>query len=121
MIVYVSGNLLWATRIRAAAEDVGVTARPARDAPGLARRLSEGPVATVVVDLDGTEDALGLVRLGVAARAEGRVGRVAAFGPHVRTDLLEGAREAGADPVLVRGAFDHRLGELLREWGGGAP
>jgi hypothetical protein len=43
--------------------------------------------------------------------------RVLAFGPHVAVEAMHRAREAGADAVLARGAFDRRLPEILRELG----
>ncbi len=43
-----------------------------------------------------------------------RPGRIIAFGPHVKTQLLEAARRAGCDLVLTRGQFDRQITNLLR-------
>jgi len=39
--------------------------------------------------------------------------RILAFGPHVERALLQQGRDAGADEVLPRGAFDRQLPDIL--------
>ena len=110
MILYAAADLLWATRIKATADALGVPCRPARNAAMLRARLADSPVRALIVDLEA-ETGLDLIAL---ARAEGGSGvRVLAFGPHVQKDRLQAARDAGADEVLTRGAFDHALPDLL--------
>lgn len=50
--------------------------------------------------------------LDVIASAIGSA-RVIAFGPHVDTDVLVAAREAGADEVLPRSQFFKELGAIV--------
>ncbi len=116
MILYAAADLLWATRIKATADALGVPCRPARNAEMLRARLADSPVRALIVDLEA-EAGLDLIAL---ARVEGgpRV-RVVASGPHVQKDRLQAARDAGADEVLTRGAFDHALPDLLLALGGG--
>lgn len=115
MILYSAGDLLWATRIKAAADDLGIPARPVRSLDMLEARLSEGGVKALIVDLEAFETGVALVaRLrGPQASGAERGIRILAFGPHVATDRFEAIRAAGADEVLARGAFDRRLPELL--------
>ncbi len=40
-----------------------------------------------------------------------------AFGNSLRADLLQDAKEAGADQALPRSAFNHQLPELIRHYG----
>ncbi len=61
----------------------------------------------VFIDLE-CPDAMGAI-----ARCRERTSRIVAFGSHVRKDLLDAARVAGADEVLARSAFVKRLPELL--------
>ena len=57
-----------------------------------------------------------LARLpGPEAAATERTIRIVAFAPHVKTDLMRAARDAGADQVCA--AFDHRLPDCS----GGSP
>jgi CheY-like chemotaxis protein len=115
MLLYFAADLLWATRIKALANDLGLAARPVRNLEMLHARLAEGGVRGVVVDLDAPEVALQLIaRLkGEGASEQERAIRVLAWGPHVQKDLFQQARDAGADEVMTRGAFDHALAEIL--------
>ncbi len=120
MILYAAADLLWATKIKTTAEAVGVPARPVRTLDMLEARLTDCPQATaLVVDLDKGDDALALVRKVREQEALGRTPRlkVLAWGPHVAKELLQAARDAGADEVMTRGAFDHNLEQLLLKLG----
>lgn len=81
----------------------------------LEARLADCPGAAMVVDLDLGDLAIELIALAVRS---GSV-RVVAFGPHVATDALAAAREAGAHTVLARGAFATRLPQILTDLAGG--
>lgn len=115
MLLYFAADLLWATRIKALANDLGISARPVRNLDMLNARLAEGGVRGVVLDLDAPEVALQLLaRLkGEGVSEAERAIRVLAWGPHVAKELFQQAREAGADEVMTRGAFDHALPEIL--------
>jgi hypothetical protein len=117
MIVYFAADLLWSTRIQGTGKQVGIPCRPVRSVDMLKARLADSDVRAAIVDLEGPEVAIEIIR---ALRNEGGLDpqrriRVVAFGPHVAIDLFEEARRAGADHVLARGAFDRRLPELLAE------
>ncbi len=110
MVLYAAADLLWATRIKATADALAVPCRPARNADMLRARLADSPVRALIVDLEA-EAGLDLIAL---ARAEaGATVRIVACGPHVQKARLQAARDAGADEVLTRGAFDHSLPDLL--------
>lgn len=117
MILYLAADLVWATKIKATAQAVGVPARPARTLEMLEARLADSPVKAVVLDLEAAEAALAFIgRLrGPCASAAERQIKILAWGPHVAVDQLAAAKSAGADFVLTRGAFDHRMDELLRQ------
>lgn len=121
MILYHAADLLWSTRIRSTGDTIGVPMRPVRTLDMLTARLADSPVRGFVVDLDGKETALSLIahlRRPEASDAE-RAVRIVAWGPHVEVDLLRRAKEAGADAVMARGAFSHRLPAILKELEGG--
>ena len=115
MILYAAADLIWATKIKGVADGLGVACRPARDLAMLEARLSDCQVSAFLVDLDKGEEALGLIRRAKLGRSDpdARKVRVIAWGPHVQKDLLQAARDAGADDVMTRGAFDHSLADLL--------
>jgi hypothetical protein len=102
----------------------------------LEARLADSPVRALIVDLDVAETALAMIARvkGIGHRASGNgeersagasassdaqcpmpdaSPRVLAFGPHVAKDTLQAARDAGADDVLTRGAFDHHMDQVL--------
>lgn len=112
MILYFASDLVWATRIKATAEDLGIACRPVRNLDMLTQRLVDSAPGALIVDLE-TEDA-GLELLRALRKDErGKGLRVVAFGPHVKKDLMQAARDAGADEVMTRGAFDHHLVDIL--------
>ena len=107
MLVYACNDLLFASKIGAAASAAGLTARPARTVEMLHKRLDRvddgkpnDAVTAVWVDLE-RPDALELVRL-AAGHAAGPA--VLCFGPHVEVAGLRAAAAAGAE-ALARGRF----------------
>lgn len=123
MILFHAADLIWATKIKGAADAIGVPARPVRSSEMLAARLADSPVRALIVDLDAPEMALELLRC-VQLRSEAMFGppiRTLAFGPHVETEHFEAARVAGAGMVLARGAFDRRMPMILKDLDAGAP
>ncbi|VAX39899.1 hypothetical protein MNBD_PLANCTO03-2128 [hydrothermal vent metagenome] len=117
MILYLCADLLWATRVKSSAEDLGISARPVRTLEMLEARLADSDVRGLIVDLEA-----GPVGIELIGRVAGDAAiPVVAFGPHVAEAALEAAREAGADRVLARGAFANGLGGILRELEAGHP
>ncbi|MEN0019388.1 MAG: hypothetical protein AAF747_00735 [Planctomycetota bacterium] len=115
MVLYSAADLIWATRIKGTADQLGVPCRPARDVAMLEARLADSDVRALILDLEAPEPALAMLnRLrGPEASDEERRIRVMAFGPHVAVELFQQARDAGANDVLARGAFDRHLPDLL--------
>lgn len=118
MIVYCCQDLLFATKIRSTAEELGIGARPARDAEALGKRLDEVDdgklnerVMGVAIDLALGDAALALI---AQAKAHATGPLVVAFGSHVAAQLLEAAAERGADFVLPRSAFTASLPQILQ-------
>ncbi|HLF41798.1 MAG TPA: hypothetical protein VI854_10050 [Acidimicrobiia bacterium] len=104
-------DLMFSTRLRDTARDLGHDCRVVRRADDVPGALAEADI--LVVDLmvagGGALDAVS------AARDAGVT--VVAYGEHVRADVLQAARDAGADEVLTRSEFAYRLPVLL----GGEP
>jgi len=123
MILYCATDLIWATRIKRTAEALGLQARPARSFEQLRDRIADARAAALIVDLTTGQQGLDLIRRAREAEAapEATPGasesaprlRILAFGPHVERALLQQGRDAGADEVLPRGAFDRQLPDIL--------
>lgn len=107
-LVVVVRDLLFRSKLHAAAERLGVPVRLAPRGTSLsqaARDLGEG---TILADLSepGAIDEL---------RAARRPGvRIVGFLGHLEVELARAAREAGADEVLSRGQLVQRLEAILR-------
>jgi hypothetical protein len=102
-------DLVFRSKIDAAAQRLGVPIRIAPRGTPLsqaARELGEG---TILADL-GEPGVLDEVR---AAKATGRL-RVVGFLGHLQVDLAEAAAAAGVDEVLSRGQLVQRLDEILK-------
>lgn len=121
MIVYFASDLLWASKIKAHAEAIGINARPVRDVTMLEARLADSDVRGMVVDLDSPETAFTLLaRLREHTETASKHGknariRTAAFGPHVDTVSLHRAQNEGVEIVLTRGAMERSMERVLRE------
>jgi hypothetical protein len=116
MLLYAAADLLWASKIKATADALGLPARPVRTLEMLEARLADTPdIAALIVDLDKGDDALALIARLRDARAQGRERaiRILAWGPHVAKDLLQSARDHGANEVLTRGGFDANMDDIL--------
>lgn len=118
MIAYFASDLIWATRIKGVAEDLGFAARPVRTVQMLHDRLSDSPVRGLIVDLDQPETALELVRAMREWEKEAHAAtalKIIAFGPHVEAESLAAALRMGANAALTRGAFHHKLADVITD------
>lgn len=108
-IIALVADLMFAARIRGAAPEAHIV----NDSGGLSRGM--GPeTRLVLVDLQVP----GSVEAVKEARRVAREGaRIVAFGPHVETDALRDAREAGAHRVMARSAFVRELPSLVATTG----
>jgi ActR/RegA family two-component response regulator len=114
VLVLVSDDLIFTSRISAPARDQGATVRSVRDvttAVAVARELS---ATCVIVDLALAEGRIGDL-VGALRELPGPP-RVIAYGSHVDTAGLRAATEAGCDVVLPRSKFVEALDDELPRW-----
>ncbi len=108
-IAIVVSDLMFQSRIRAAAEALGFEVRIADSADAAASAVAGHP-DIVAIDLHAAGiDAAATIR---AAKDAGA--RVLAFGRHTEPQALRAARDAGADSVVARSQLVDELPELLR-------
>jgi hypothetical protein len=110
MIVVAVRDLVFRSKIHAAAERLGVPVRLAPRGVTLAEAVRGAPGATVIADLGEP----GLLDQVPAAKRDAGV-RVIGFLGHLAHDLIAAATAAGVDEILTRGQFVSRLDDLLRE------
>jgi DNA-binding NarL/FixJ family response regulator len=103
-------DLVFRSKILAAAERLGVPIQLAPRGEPLADAARRAAPTTVIVDL-GEPGILDQVR---GAKSSAAV-RVIGFLGHLEQDLARAAAEAGVDEVLSRGQFVQRLDALLTD------
>jgi len=110
-VIALPADLVFAARIRAAAEAAGVRAEICRSTADFEAAAERSPEALVLLDLDARRaDVPDLIR---RLRAGGGRHRIVAFGSHVGAERLAAARDAGADRVMARSGFVRELPLLL--------
>jgi DNA-binding response OmpR family regulator len=106
-VVGVIHELMFSTRLADTARDCGWDCQVVREAAGAPDQFEGADL--VVIDLavrgGGALDAV------TAAHAAGVP--VIAYGRHTEVEVLQSARDAGADEVLTRSEFAYRLPVLL--------
>jgi len=113
MILAVLDDLMFTSKIRAAASGLGVAVSFARSREAALTAAREQSPALVILDLDNPRtDPVGIVEA-LKADAATRAVPTLCYVSHVNAALIEAARAAGADEVLARSAFTQRLPDLL--------
>jgi DNA-binding response OmpR family regulator len=100
-------DLMFSTRVRDAARQHGHDCQVVAKASAVADNLTGADLVVIDLMVPGG-GALDAVRAATAAGVT-----VVAYGEHVQAEVLQAGRDAGADEVLTRSQFTHRLGELL--------
>ena len=108
-VVYLVRDLLFVSKIRETADQLGVPVAPARDPESL--RDAARDARLVIVDLR-RPDALSALELLAADPAAAAVPSVG-FVDHERTDVMDAARARGCGTVLAKGRFASELPALL--------
>jgi CheY-like chemotaxis protein len=110
-----SDDLIFTSRITGTARDLGCTVHPARSVEALREAFARQRPACVILDLSNP----GLVIIDLMkwfAEQGEPIPRVVAYGSHVDTATLRGARAAGCDPVMPRSQFVEELPKRLSVW-----
>jgi DNA-binding response OmpR family regulator len=100
-------DLMFSTRVRDAARRHGHDCQVVTRATDVAENLAGAELVVVDLMVPGG-GALDAVQAAAAAGVP-----VVAYGEHVRADVLQAGRDAGADEVLTRSEFTRRLEALL--------
>ena len=125
MIACFVDDLVLGSRIRSTAESLGISIGFCRDQQDFDKLLNSSEadsVAVVLIDVESVHPTANLIQ-GIRERNRssafvGQPIRIIAFGPHVRRDLHEAAREAGVDDVVTRKEMFSDLRSFLHHVGG---
>jgi len=113
MILAVLDDLMFTSKIRTTASQLGVTVVFARSSEAALAKMGEHAPALVILDLNNPRtDALGLV---AAMKQDAALASIATLGfaSHVQTEVITAARQAGVGEVLSRSAFTMQLADIL--------
>jgi CheY-like chemotaxis protein len=114
-VVAATADMIFGSKIRGAAQQLGVPVRFARNAESLLEAACGARLVLLDLDARWLDIATAIRELKSSDRTAGA--EVVAFVSHVRVDAIEAARAAGADRVLARSTFVRELPGLLQ--GGG--
>jgi CheY-like chemotaxis protein len=111
--VFLTTDLIFASRVQAAARSAGVKLRLVSTAAAMLEQACSPATDLVILDL--TSAGCDPQQIVSALRGAEHVPVILAYAPHVQHARLAAAREAGCDRVLTRGQFDQQLDEILRQ------
>jgi CheY-like chemotaxis protein len=113
MILAVLDDLMFTSKIRTTASQLGEPVTFARSADAALTEMRKATPSLVILDLNNPRtDALGLVASMKKDPALAPV-RTVGYTSHVLTEVIEAARRAGVDEVLARSAFTQRLPDIV--------
>jgi PleD family two-component response regulator len=113
VILAVLDDLMFSSKIKTAANQLGVDLRFSRSLDGALDTMRKNPPSLVIFDLNNERiNPLGIV---AAMHADPALTSIPTLGyaSHVQTDVIDAARQAGVGDVLARSAFTQQLGDIL--------
>lgn len=102
LVIALCPDLMMRSRIESGLDIAGYRLRVVGGPVRLAEALAEETPACLLIDLEAGDDAIALIER-LCTDDSTRDIPLAAFAGHTREDLIDAAREAGANPVVARG------------------
>src|SRR2546421_8760311 len=113
MILAVLDDLMFTSKIKTTATQLGVAVTFARSAESALVQMQAAAPSLVILDLNNARaNPIGLIASMKQIPALASIPTVG-YVSHVNTDIIIAARNGGVDEVLARSAFAARLGEIL--------
>lgn len=112
-IVAAVDDLIFSSRIRTTAKQMGIELAFARSPQDVLTQAREKKPGLIIFDLNATRlDPIGTI---TALKQDAGLRDIVTLGfvSHVDAEVITAARAAGIDEVLARSAFTARLGEIL--------
>lgn len=113
MILAVLDDLMFTSKIKTTASQLGVTVAFARSADAALAEMRKSSPVLVVFDLNNARiNPLAIVS---AMKADAALADIPTIGyaSHVQVDVINAARQAGVDEVMARSAFTQNLAAIL--------
>jgi PleD family two-component response regulator len=113
MVLAVVDDLMFSSKIKTAANQLGVAVAFARSSAAALAAMRENAPTLVILDLNNPRtDPLGTVAAMKRDPATASI-RTVGYASHVQTDVIDAARQAGVDEVMARSAFSAKLADIL--------
>ena len=113
MILAILDDLMFTSKIKTAASQLGVAVTFARSADTALSEMRKASPTLVIFDLNSARiDPLGIVATMKQDAALASIPTIG-YASHVQTDVINAARQAGIGEVLARSAFTQQIGEIL--------
>ena len=113
MILAILDDLMFSSKIKAAARQIGASVSIARSFDAALTEMRAQPPSLVILDLNNPRtDPLGIVR---AMKSDAGLAAIptVGFASHVEVDVIDAARKAGVSEVMARSMFTERLPKIL--------
>ena len=113
MILAIVDDLMFTSKIRTTATQLGVPLTFARSSEAALTEMRRERPDLVILDLNSARTAP--LTIVAAMKSDPQLATIPSIGfvSHVQTELIEAARKAGVGEVLARSAFTMRLPEIL--------
>jgi PleD family two-component response regulator len=115
MILAVLDDLMFTSKIKTTARQLGVEVAFVRSADAAFAEMQKATPSLVILDLNNPRtDPLGIV---AAMKQDPALASIPTVGyaSHVQTDVIAAARRAGVGDVMARSAFTQQLPEILQQ------
>jgi PleD family two-component response regulator len=113
MILAVLDDLMFTSKIKTAAGQLGVAVSFARSADSALAQMRKAKPSLVILDLNNPRtNALAIVA-GMKQDPDLQSVHTVGYASHVQTDVINAARAVGVDEVMARSAFTSQLAEIL--------
>ena len=113
MIIAVLDDLMFTSKIKTTAGQLGVAVTFARSADAALSEMRKAAPSLVILDLNNARtNPLGIV---ASMRQDPALASVPTIGyaSHVQVDVINAARQAGVGEVMARSAFTQQLADIL--------
>jgi len=113
MILAVLDDLMFSSKIKTAANQLGVDLRFSRSVDGAIETMRKNPTTLVIFDLNN--ERIGPLAIVEKMKQDPALAAIPTVGyaSHVQTDVINAARQAGVGEVLARSAFVQQLADIL--------
>jgi PleD family two-component response regulator len=115
MILAVLDDLMFTSKIKTTAGQLGVAVSFARSADGALAEMRKSPPSLVILDLNNARINPLAIVAGMKQDPALASIRTVGYASHVQVDVITAARQAGVDDVMARSAFTQNLPAILSQ------